>query len=320
MKRAPLAAVFISMFFPVGFASAAESANIELQLRKLSDKIATSYKGLFPKEWRYQRFAVIKFTESGESAKKKELGTVVSSQLAVFLHRDQGFALVEREKLNKVIDELALQQTGVIKVEDTKKAGELLDAQALVLGEVSEAGDKYLVNARIVSADKGNALVTDSVQVQALGLVALASDAVELRTVEGAVYRGIFPGWGQFYNRQPIKAWGFIGAEAVVLGAALGFHLDGMSNEDKYKGVACGGGCSNEEAKKVSDRAAFLHDEAEKDYRMRNYFLFGAAAVWAYGLFDAYMNAVDFEKQVNTGATGALINADPTRVGFALRF
>ena len=51
----------------------------------------------------------------------------------------------------------------------------------------------------------------------ARALVRLAAALRPLRTTAGAVYRSLLlPGWGQVYNRQPVKAGLFAGAEAAA--------------------------------------------------------------------------------------------------------
>ena len=60
---------------------------------------------------------------------------------------------------------------------------------------------------------------------------------VVLRSRTDALYRSLLaPGWGQLYNRQPVKAGLFAAAELALLGGALAFQLEGAKAERDYQG------------------------------------------------------------------------------------
>jgi hypothetical protein len=228
------------------------------------------------------------------------MGTIVTAEIATTLRRDHGLLLVERTKLSEVLGELKLQQMVSVDAASAGKIGSMADAQALVIGSVADAGDRFLLNARIVATQSGETLAAESSTVPAAGLVALGSDAVVLRSRSGAVFRSLLvPGFGQFYNRQPAKAWAFIGAEAAVLGSALAFHLAGNAAYDDYRAVGPSSGGS------PAQRAAELYDTASSRYRTRNWLLVGAAAVWALNVVDAYASGVDGDAMLGGGAEAA---------------
>ncbi len=60
--------------------------------------------------------------------------------------------LVEREKLNKVLAEQALGQTGITD-RQAVKVGKVLGAQKVVLGSLRKVGNEYVISAKIVRAD-----------------------------------------------------------------------------------------------------------------------------------------------------------------------
>ena len=235
-----------------------------MAVRRLADQLAAGF--LKQAEARYKRVAVLGFSETGAEARKRELGTVVSAELATALRRDHGFLLVERAKLKEVLGEMRLGAMGLVDEATAPRLGKLADAQALVLGSVSEAGDRFLVNARIVTAETAETVVASSQAVSAGSLVALSSEAVVLRSRSEALFRSmLLPGWGQFYNRQPAKGWIVAGGEAALVGGAVAAHVLGQAAESKYR--------------KATDTATAdaQRRRSESDYRWRNGLLIGAA-------------------------------------------
>lgn len=279
-------------------AAVGESGAIEVAMRRLSDGLAAGF-GTIPGGSRYRRLAVLTFGEVGERAARKKLGTIVTAEIATNLRRDHGLLLVERARLGEVMGELRLQQMASPDAAQASKIGQLADAQALVIGSVAEAGDRYLVTARIVATSTGETLAAESASLAEAGLTAIASDAVVLRSRGDAAFRSLLvPGLGQFYNRQPVKGWVFAGAEVGLLGSALAFHLSGTRAYDDYQAFG-GGGPS------PSAEAARLYDQATSRFRTRNWLLAGAGVVWAVNLVDAWVSGVDGEAMLGGGAVAA---------------
>jgi TolB-like protein len=268
-----------------------QSASIEITMRRMADALAAGFYKL-PGSARYRRLAVVDFAEAGESARKRELGRVVAAELATNLRRDHNLILVERSRLGSVMAEMKLAQMGLVDAKQATDLGRLADAQALILGSVSDAGDRFLVDARIVSAEDGQALAAASEAISAASLVALSSDAVVLRSRRDAVFRSMLaPGWGQLYNREPKKGIGFAAAEAVVLGGALVFHLQGQRAEDQYHSKTSAGDLGSD----PSAAAASLRRRADRAYGTRNTLLWVALGVWAVNVADAWYSGIDGE-------------------------
>jgi TolB-like protein len=286
---------------PAGGSKAVESGHVDVAIRKLADGLAGGFSKM-PGSASYRRLAVLAFSEDGDQAKKRKLGPVVTAELTTRLRRDHGLLLVERQKLGQVLGELKLQEMTGLSARQAADIGAMADVQALVLGSVADAGDRYLVNARIVAAQSGDTLSAESVAVPAAGMVALASDAVVLRSRSDAVFRSLLlPGWGQLYNRQPRKAWLFAGGEVVLVGAAVGYHLAGRKAYDDYlardRADQLGGS--------PSQRAQELYDTAASRYRTRNWLVAGAVALWAVNVGDAWLSGVDGASMVDAGVVAA---------------
>jgi TolB-like protein len=267
----------------------AEAASVDVAMRRMADALAKGVARL-PGNARYQRIAVLGFSEVGDEAKKRELGKVVTAELSTNLRRDHGFLLVEREKIGSVLSEVKLGEMGLVDAKSAPKVGQLADAQALVVGSVAEAGGKFLVNARVVTTETAETLAAASESIQAATLVAFSADAVVLRSRKDAVFRSaLLPGFGQLYNRQPKKAAAFAVAEVAVLGGAVAFQLLGAAAQKDYESKTTPGVLGSDPAGAAAD----LRQQAEDRYGWRNRLLWTGAAIWALNVIDAYAFGVD---------------------------
>ena len=264
---------------------------------RLSDGLAAGFSRL-PGSGRYQRLAVLTFSEVGDRAQQKKLGTIVTAEVATNLRRDHGLFLAERARLGEVLSEMKLQEMTSPDPAQASRIGKMADAQALVMGSVAEAGDRYLVTARIIATQTGEALAAESVSVPEAG-----HDRHRQRRGGPPLPRRrrdaepALPGLGQSYNRQPAKAIAFAAAEVALLGAALAYHLSGNAAWSDYRAVSAGAGGS------PSAEATRLYDLADTRYATRNWLLVGGAAVWMVGLVDAWVSGVDGKALLGGGAT-----------------
>ena len=287
--------------------NATESASVDVAMRKIADQLMLGFnKG---GNARYQRLAVLPFTETGAEARKRELGAVVTAELSTSLRRDHGALLVERQKLQQVMGEIKLGQSGAVDAASAPEIGKLADAQALVLGSVAEAGDRYLIDARIVSTETAETLAAASESVPAANLVALSSDAIVLRSKKDAIFRSLLiPGWGQIYNREPVKGYVFMGAIGASIGTGIAFHLIGASAEQAYKSANDAALCASAglpatcTAEQKQAAADSLRTKAESRYTVRNVALGVAGSLWLLNVLDAYFSGVDGDKLLG-GAT-----------------
>ena len=241
MKRFSLAA--LAVVLTVVFAAPAKAtvdpktrSRVAMAIDELGAKLAKAYKKI-PGKAKYQWMAVNPFSDKGVQAKEKELGALVTALLVTYFRRDKGYNIVERERLNDAIEELALAQTGLVDSDgDAAKVGQMAGADAIVVGSVSDAGDKFLVNARIISVEQATVLVADSVEIQAADLIALSAEAVVLKSKSGALFRALTPlaSWGQHYNDDMIKGIVFSAAQVLSIAGAVVFWSRGYMAEQKY--------------------------------------------------------------------------------------
>jgi TolB-like protein len=92
----------------------------------------------------------------------------------------KGMQVVERDQLERVLKEQKLGYSGLINLNSAKKVGELLGAEGMVLGTISDLGNSVSVNARLVDLENGNSLAAAEVDLPKTPLIAaLLSETVE---------------------------------------------------------------------------------------------------------------------------------------------
>lgn len=110
--------------------------------------------------------AVLYFENNSIADKEKldPLGKGMASMLITELTKIKAFKVVERERLNDVLAELKLAQTGVIEQSTAQKIGKLLGAQTLLLGSfMNSFGSKMRIDLRIVETETGLTLKAEEV-------------------------------------------------------------------------------------------------------------------------------------------------------------
>jgi TolB-like protein len=271
-----------------------EATSLVSQLRRLADRVVAGLDEQ-PGELRYQHVAVFPFEELGTSTSEKQLGRLVEAELTTMLRRDHGLLLIERSQLGRVLEEMALGQSGVVDPASAAEAGRIAGAQLLIIGSVAEAGGQYRVNARVVDAQTAQIQATAETSLPAGDLVALSSEAVVLRTRTGALYRSLLlPGWGQLYNRQPVKGGIFLGLELLSAGLAGTFGGLALNADKDYEGLDGG-----------ADFDAAV--ERRQDLRnWRNIFLWTTLIVHVVNIADAFLSGYTYDPtSLGLGASGA---------------
>ncbi len=276
--------------------AALSARGLDARMRALADALAIPLKRL-PGDHRDQRFAVVPFENVGEEAALKSLGLVVSDLVVTDLARDHRLGLVERGQISKLMDELALQQSGAVDDSQALQLGKLSGARGLVVGRVADAGDDFIVSARAVDAETGTVLVATDIHLPKAELVAFSANAVVLRSRSGAMFRSLVaPGWGQAYNDQPVKGYLFGAATGGLAAATLITGTLGL-----YTGFIeyPQAGVSGDGAKLAAeDRPQFVEDvrtRANTELTAAAVLAGITAAAWAVAVADAWLSGVDTE-------------------------
>lgn len=110
-------------------------------------------------------------------------------------------------------------------------------------------------------------------------------ESVRLVSPVGAIGRSaVLPGWGQFYaHNRFLGATSFVGATGLLVGALITHQSFRDVYNNEYVPVAL--------IDDQSPEALFQYNRANQRYKLRQFFLFAAAGVWAYSLIDSYVGA-----------------------------
>ncbi len=99
---------------------------------------------------------VLDFEDKGLRRPDFELAVWLPAQLQKALVASSYITVVERHKLNEVLKEHALSQTGIIDESTAIKVGKLIGAQKILMGEFEYgANGKYALSARLVDIEGG---------------------------------------------------------------------------------------------------------------------------------------------------------------------
>jgi TolB-like protein len=103
-----------------------------------------------------KRIAIIEFTaisgdESGE-------GKLITERLITSIVNEGFVSVIERNKIDKLLEEQKLQFSGIIDASTAKEVGMMLGVDAMVIGTIAKTGDTNEVNARLIDVKTGEIL------------------------------------------------------------------------------------------------------------------------------------------------------------------
>ena len=115
-----------------------------------------------------QTIAIIDFNNNSitsDQAQLEPLGRGLSSLMINHLNGSTDLKVVERERLQWLLSELDLQQSGRVDQETAVRAGKLLGATTVLLGDFMKMDRRNMVvNVRLVKVETGEILITDQVR------------------------------------------------------------------------------------------------------------------------------------------------------------
>jgi len=118
------------------------------------------------------KLAIIEFSDLRDNV--NDLGRYLAEKLIseLFKLNSDGFSIIERRQLAKVLREQKLSSSGLIDGKAMKKVGNLLGVDAIVTGSVTDLGNVVEINARVISVETGDVIGSASTQIPKVGNVA----------------------------------------------------------------------------------------------------------------------------------------------------
>ena len=109
--------------------------------------------------------AVLDFKNLSKNSGYDFLEKTIAESFITTLKKSEKFKLAERQRLIDLIDEKKLVLSGLIEkdVEETKKIGKLISADAIIFGSFSSIDGNIEINARLVNVDSGEIIMAEKI-------------------------------------------------------------------------------------------------------------------------------------------------------------
>ena len=119
------------------------------------------------KELKSPKIALVPFSYSGTGVKDDGGGNVVSDRLTTKIVKLKKFQVIDRESLQKVLEEQKLQTSGVVDPETAKKIGKVLGVEAIITGSLTNmSGGMVEVNAKLIRTETAEIINVSSAKVE----------------------------------------------------------------------------------------------------------------------------------------------------------
>lgn len=138
-------------------ASEVAISNNEPPAKVIADKVALNSDKLTNR-----RIAVADFSDiEGNSTAE---GNLLSEQVITYLAQKSNLSVVERSKMNQILDEQKLTMMGLTESDNAQKVGKILNVDGIVSGTIAHLDGKVEINARLINVTTGVILCAVSVQ------------------------------------------------------------------------------------------------------------------------------------------------------------
>lgn len=230
-----------------------------------------------------RKIAVSALVSLGPTARDKQMGDVVAEILQEKLAKVEGVTLIERMQLAKILEELKLSLLGLTDPGNAEAVGKMAGADAMIVGSVSEVAADFRISIRLVNVETGKIEKALAVSVPQENMIALSSDYVVVRTRSDAIFRSLLiPGWGQMYNRAPVRGGMYLTLTAAAGGGAVAAFMLAEQSAKDYDAYKPKAGEAPDQ-KKLDG----LADEYSTRRKWANGLGFAAAGIWLVNIIDA---------------------------------
>jgi TolB-like protein len=223
--------------------------------------------------------AVLSFETTAGRSEARGLGEAATILLNQNLINIPNISVVERQRLQNIIEEIGMSQAGL--TSDEIEVGHLLNVEFLIAGAVADLGNRFLIAARLVEVETGNILQSASIEIPSNSFISVSSELVVIKKypITAAFRSMILPGWGQFYNDKPRKGSIILGAELLMAGSTISSFILFKQSKDAYDRTT------------QRNVATDNYSEMEK-YAQLNWVSLGVmGSIWLYAIIDSYIDS-----------------------------
>jgi TolB-like protein len=133
--------------------------DLDNAIKKLADKISRHIT-----DKKKTKIAVIPF-QNLKTDVVSTFGKYIAEELTTALFNSGKFEIIERNLLNKILDELKLSQTGAVDPSSAKELGKITGVNAIVTGTIQDLINRVAVNCRLIETETGNIFAAASVKI-----------------------------------------------------------------------------------------------------------------------------------------------------------
>jgi TolB-like protein len=124
----------------------------------LADQITQSLS-----EQQLSKIAVVEFPDI--EGKPSALGKYLSEELTTRLFKTGRFQLIERQLINKIMEEQKLSAMGLVDEKTARQIGSILGVDAITTGTITDLNTSVKINARLIASGTGSIFSVASIQV-----------------------------------------------------------------------------------------------------------------------------------------------------------
>lgn len=270
--------------------------------------------------------AVVPFVSEGKAPSDFNPGVMAAEYAAVHISKDSRFVLVERERLEVLLQEQAMVQAGLASDSAAAETGKVVSARYLVMGKVQVFPDgSQMVAARLVDGESGRVLSAAVAKKSEQALRKLYLESIGERVqVSATVFRSLVaPGWGQYYANQTVKGalWNVLAVGAVGYTVWRGLEwresqevLESFRNKEPSTVVP------GESGDDWLLRANLAREDRNNTARQFNIALGVTGGIWMLNVLDAWIAGHRESQRIQTQYFSAPVAVVPTVYpkGFAM--
>ena len=112
--------------------------------------------------------AIAEFSNNDQYTKENNIGAAVTDIMIDRFANSRKFIILEKKQIDKVLDLLQLQQTGLYNPDKVVSIGKLIGAKIIILGSVSKFGGFYRITVRSVDIETSEVISSDSFELDSI--------------------------------------------------------------------------------------------------------------------------------------------------------
>lgn len=135
-----------------------QAQSLDIQLNNLTNQMVKSLA-----QERKSKIAIMEFPDL--HGQISEFGKFIPEELTTRLFMTRRFEVLERQLLNKVLEEQNLGMSGLIDASSAAEIGKVLGVDAIVTGTITDMGTAIRINARMIATETAGVFAVASVSI-----------------------------------------------------------------------------------------------------------------------------------------------------------